>query len=245
MTETEAISVFLKTRGYEALEMKAVLFDMDGVLFDSMKNHTLAWYEAVTSLGIPCTRDEFYQYEGATGKWTVNTIFGRTFGREATETEVNELYALKSKYFNRLPEAPPMPGAKQVLQQVRDAGLTPVLVTGSGQRSLLERLEKEFPGIFTPATMVTAFDVEKGKPDPEPYLKGLAKVNLSPSEAMVVENAPLGVQAGVAAGIFTVAVNTGPVPERQLRDAGANMVYPGMLSLASGFESIYKGCSFS
>lgn len=245
MIETEAISVFLKTRGYEALEMKAVLFDMDGVLFDSMKNHTLAWYEAVTSLGIPCTRDEFYQYEGATGKWTVNTIFGRTFGREATETEVNELYALKSKYFNRLPEAPPMPGAKQVLQQVRNAGLTPVLVTGSGQRSLLERLEKEFPGIFTSATMVTAFDVERGKPDPEPYLKGLAKVHLSPSEAMVVENAPLGVQAGVAAGIFTVAVKTGPVPERQLWAAGANVVYPGMLSLASGFESIYKGCSFS
>lgn len=52
--------------------LKAVLFDMDGVLFDSMKNHTLAWYRALSSRKIPCERDEFYQYEGATAEWTIN-----------------------------------------------------------------------------------------------------------------------------------------------------------------------------
>ena len=53
--------------------LKAVLFDMDGVLFDSMKNHTLAWYRALSSREIPCERDEFYQYEGATAEWTALT----------------------------------------------------------------------------------------------------------------------------------------------------------------------------
>ena len=94
--------------------LKAVLFDMDGVLFDSMKNHTLAWYRALSSREIPCERDEFYQYEGATAEWTINLIFERTYHRQATKQEIEELYTLKSKYFNELPEARPMPGAKEV-----------------------------------------------------------------------------------------------------------------------------------
>ena len=76
--------------------------------------------------------------------------------------------------------------------------------------------------------MVTAFDVRHGKPNPEPYLKGLQKADVCAGEAMVVENAPLGVKAAVAAGIFTAAVNTGPIPDEQLRKAGANLIFPDM-----------------
>ena len=197
--------------------LKAVLFDMDGVLFDSMKNHTLAWYRALSSRKIPCERDEFYQYEGATAEWTINLIFERTYHRQATKQEIEELYTLKSKYFNELPEARPMPGAKEVLKIVREHGLLPVVVTGSGQQSLLKRL--------------TAFDVEHGKPHPEPYLKGLQKAHAMPDEAFIIENAPLGVKAGVAAGVFTIAVNTGPIPEKQLQEAGADLIYPDMSAL--------------
>lgn len=236
----DSIKDFLQRHGYDHIALKAVLFDMDGVLFDSMKNHTLAWYKAVSSVGIPCERDEFYQYEGATGKWTINTIYQRAYGRDATEEEIERMYNLKSKYFNALAESGPMPGAKEMLQKVKQAGLTPVLVTGSGQRSLLKRLEREFPGVFTPETMITAFDVRKGKPDPEPYLKGLKKVKVKPEEAMIVENAPLGVQAGVAAGIFTVAINTGPIPDEQLQNAGADLVYPDMQALVTDFDRLRK-----
>ena len=62
--------------------------------------------------------------------------------------------------------------------------------------------------------MVTAFDVKYGKPHPEPYLMGLEKAGVHANEAFVVENAPMGVEAGVAAGIFTIAVNTGPSPTK-------------------------------
>lgn len=231
---------FLKEHHYECLDLKAVLFDMDGVLFDSMKNHTLAWYRAISGLGIVCERDEFYQYEGATGKWTVNRIFKRAYGREATEEEIGEIYTEKSRYFNELPEAGAIPGIQELLALVKKAGLTPVLVTGSGQRSLLGRLDRVFPQVFDKDRMVTAFDVRYGKPDPEPYLKGLERAGVKPWEALVVENAPLGVKAGVTAGIFTVAVNTGPVPDQQLREAGANLVYPDMLEFCRGFVEILK-----
>ena len=221
--------------------LKAILFDMDGVLFDSMKNHTLAWYRALSSRKIPCERDEFYQYEGATAEWTINLIFERTYHRQATKQEIEELYTLKSKYFNELPEARPMPGAKEVLKIVREHGLLPVVVTGSGQQSLLKRLTEEYAGFVDASTLVTAFDVEHGKPHPEPYLKGLKKAHAMPDEAFIIENAPLGVKAGVAAGVFTIAVNTGPIPEKQLQEAGADLIYPDMSALQKYLPQLLAG----
>lgn len=239
MTLTDSYLKFLRKQGYERLSLKAVLFDMDGVLFDSMKNHTLSWYKAISDLGVPCEQEEFYQYEGATGKWTINHIFQRAYGRKATEEEVEDIYTEKSRYFNELPEAGPMPGARELLTEVKHHGLIPVLVTGSGQRSLLKRLDKEYPGIFMSEYMVTAFDVKHGKPNPEPYLKGLEKAGVKPDEAFVVENAPLGVKAAVAAGIFTIAVNTGPIPDKQLWKAGADLVFPDMPAFAfKGFKEM-------
>lgn len=219
---------------------KAVLFDMDGVLFDSMKNHTLAWYETISGMGIGCERNEFYLYEGATGEWTINHIFRRAYGRDAIGGEIERIYAEKSRWFNELPPVEVMPGAKEVLGKVKAQGMVPVVVTGSGQRSLLERLEKEFPGVFTAERMVTAFDVRHGKPHPEPYLKGLEKAGVNATEAMVVENAPLGVQAAVAAGIFTAAVNTGPIPAEKLREAGAGVVLSSIPALADSFDDVVR-----
>ena len=84
--------------------------------------------------------------------------------------------------------------------------------------------------------MVTAFDVKYGKPNPEPYLMALKKAHLQPNEALVIENAPLGVQAGVAAGIFTIAVNTGPLPDQVLWDEGANLLFPSMPAFNENWE---------
>lgn len=236
----KAIGKFLKEKGYPGLRLRAMLFDMDGVLFDSMKNHTLAWFRTMQALGIDCTREEFYLYEGCTGAATINLLFRRTFGRDATPQEIERIYAEKSRHFNELPEALPMPGAKELLQKVVNQGISPVLVTGSGQRSLLERLNREYPGIFKPEYMVTAFDVENGKPHPEPYWKGLEKAGVKPFEAIVVENAPMGVKSGVAAGVFTIAVNTGPIPETLLHKAKASIVLSDLNSLLDVWNIIFN-----
>ena len=81
-------------------------------------------------------------------------------------------------------------------------------------------------------------DVKHGKPNPEPYLMGLEKAGVGADEALVVENAPLGVRAGVAAGIFTIAVNTGPLPEKVLTDEGANVLFDSMTALAQNFNTL-------
>jgi beta-phosphoglucomutase-like phosphatase (HAD superfamily) len=113
-----------------------------------------------------------------------------------------------------------------------------MVVTGSGQKSLLDRLNKNFPDIFKEELMVTAYDVKHGKPHPEPYLMALEKAGIKANEAVVIENAPLGVQAGVAAGIFTIAVNTGPLDDNILIDEGANLLFPSMNSFAESWQDL-------
>lgn len=97
---------------------------------------------------------------------------------EATQEEIESIYQEKSVLFNSYPEAKPMPGAWELLQKVKKDGLIPMVVTGSGQLSLLERLEHHYPGMFHKELMVTAFDVKYGKPNPEPYLMALKKEGL-------------------------------------------------------------------
>lgn len=237
MFETEK-EQYLQTHGFERIRLKAVLFDMDGVLFNSMPNHAYAWIHAMTQFGLHMTAEEAYMHEGRTGAGTINILAQRHWGRNATEEEIQEIYRSKSDVFNARPEAEEMPGAASLLNKVKASGRLPVLVTGSGQNSLLDRLNRHFPHIFTRDRMVTSFDVQYGKPNPEPYLIGLQKAGVQPWEALVVENAPLGIQAATAANIFTIAVNTGPLPDRVLTDAGANLLFPSVQSLCDQWEMV-------
>ena len=220
--------------------LRAVLFDMDGVLFDSMPNHAYAWSHAMTDFGLQMRPEEVYMNEGRTGSGTISLLAQRYWGREATEEECQQIYKAKSRLFDSMPEPGPMSGALEVLERVKASGLMRVVVTGSGTASLLERLEGAFPDMFSKELMVTAFDVRHGKPAPEPYLMGLRKAKIQASEAIVVENAPLGVQAAHAAGIFTVAVNTGPLQDEILKDAGADLVLPSMKSLAHHWDEVSR-----
>ena len=222
---------FLNVASLERKNIRAFLFDMDGVLFDSMKNHAEAWVRAMKENNLIMSREDVYMNEGRTGEGTIDIFAREQWGREATDEEKEYIYKVKSDIFNTLPHVEPIEGALELLQAVKGMGVERVIVTGSGQKSLLERLEKNFPGIFKAELMVTAFDVKHGKPHPEPYLMGLEKAGISAEEAIVVENAPLGVQSAKAAGIFTIAVNTGPLPDKVLYDAGADIVFPNHSAL--------------
>lgn len=233
-----SIARYLEKHGHPYIQLKAVLFDMDGVLFNSMPYHADAWHKVMERHGLHLSREETYMHEGRTGASTINIVYQRQYGKDATPEMIESIYAEKSAEFSTHPEPERMPGAWEVLQKVKAAGLIPVLVTGSGQHSLLNRLAHNFPGMFQRDHMVTAFDVKYGKPHPEPYLMGLEKAGVQANEAIVVENAPIGVQAGTAAGIFTVAVNTGPLDRQVLLDAGADLLFPSMQALCDDWERL-------
>ena len=243
-----AVKQYLTAHGYERMALKAAMFDMDGVLFDSMKNHAKCWHETMAHFGLDLPEWEAYMHEGRTGAGTINIVSQRQRGYDATDEEIERIYQYKSDLFNRCQKAQRMPGAYELLCKVKESGVVPMVVTGSGQRTLLERLNRNFPDIFKRELMVTAFDVKYGKPNPEPYLMGMEKYkktlscngegDLSASSFIVVENAPLGVAAGVAAGVFTIAVNTGPLPDEELLSQGANLLFHSMQEFCDEWEKV-------
>ena len=229
---TADIHRFLERHHYERVTPRAALIDMDGTLYDSMVNHTAAWHRLISELGIDCTRDEFYLYEGATGRATINHLFRRAYGHEATPDEADALYKRKTEYFKELPPVKVMPGAQKMVSELQRMGLTTVLVTGSGQNSVISRLDTDFPGAFPEQMRVTSRSVTNGKPHPEPYIRAMQMARVSPSASIVIENAPLGCEAADRAGAFTIGVTTGPIPETALYEAGAAIVFSSMPALA-------------
>lgn len=217
---------------------KAALIDMDGVLYDSMRGHATSWKKTCDEIGLQTDRDEFYMYEGMTGKATINLLMKRERGHEVSDEEAARLYAIKTANFRALGPAPVMPGARRMIAALGALGMTRVLVTGSGQASLLDKLEHDYPGVFVDGRRVTALDVKHGKPDPEPYLKGASLVGADPADCMVVENAPLGVRAGKAAGCFVCAVMTGPVPREEFVKEGADLIFNSMEEFADYLEGM-------
>ena len=239
-----AIKKYLEEHGFETFRPKVVLFDMDGVLYDSMPNHAIAWQESMAKFGIHMTADDAYQTEGARGVDTIRQMVLLQQHRDISEAEAQTMYDLKSKTFHSLPEAPVMPGVLTLMQQIHDDGLQCGVVTGSGQRPLIARILKDFGAFVDEAHITTAYDVERGKPYPDPYLMGLRKSgDLEPWQAIVVENAPLGVRSGHAARIFTVAVNTGPLANNELLAGGANLIFSDMEDFSRSWSNL--GFSYS
>lgn len=243
MNYKESIEKYEQLQGHKALQLRAVLFDMDGVLFDSMPFHADAWSQVMTEAGFNFSREDVYMNEGRTGADTINTASIAQFGHPSTPEQIEALCKAKCDIFATYPPTPRMPGALELIEKVKACGLTPMIVTGSGTPTLLDRIQSNFPGLFDENHIVTSFNVKRGKPYPDPYLLALEKGGFAPNEAIVVENAPLGVTAGVAAGLFTIAANTGPLKDRVLSDAGASLVFPSIQALCDEWDNLYAALS--
>lgn len=213
---------------------KAVFFDQDGVLFNSMPFHAKSWEMAMNENGMPFTANQTYLNEGRTGASVINENYRLVHGVDAPEEVKESVYAAKSRHFNeltggKLPDL--IPGIREVLTFLSGRGVQCWVVTGSGQRSLIDNLTATFTGLISPQHIITSFDVTHGKPNPEPYLKAWERSGFSKEECWVVENAPLGVHAAKAAGLFTIAVNTGPLPDSVLAAEQADVIFPNMTAL--------------
>lgn len=234
------ISSFGKT----GVSPKVVLFDMDGVLYDSMPNHGVAWQRAMKEFGIHFTLEDSYATEGARGVDTIRKYAKAQLGKELSEEEAQQMYDVKAAYFHEMPEAKVFDGVIDLMQKIKASGLKIGIVTGSAQLPLIERVTRDFGEFVSKDQITTAYDVKRGKPNPDPYLMGLKKAgNYLPEEGIVVENAPLGVHAGVAAGCYTVAINSGPLADSVLLNEGANILFPTIRTFADNWECVLENLS--
>ena len=217
---------------------KAVFFDQDGILYNSMPYHAESWAYAMTKHGLPYTPEECYRNEGRTSTGVIQEYYLRIFGKEASPEIIQAIYADKTEHFNEMTGGFPgtIPGVSDVLHFLYDHGVQCWVVTGSGQHNLIDALNETFDHVFT--GNISSFDVLHGKPDPEPYLKAWSRSGFKKEECMVVENAPLGVRAAKAAELFTCAVNTGPLPDSDLAAEGADRIFPDMYALLEWLKSL-------
>ena len=204
--------------------MKGVFFDMDGVLYDSMGAHADAWSKAFLHFGIDFPPEMVYQNEGRTAQSTINLVFQQNEDRLATELEIELIYSKKTEIIAVYPDAIPFKGAVDLMGELKMKGIDIWVVTGSMQDKFLDALRLDFKGFVTKEKIISGRDVKYCKPHPEPYLTALYKSGFQSHEVIVIENAPLGIQSAKAAGIFTLAVNTGILSDNVLWDAGADIV---------------------
>lgn len=233
----KSIRGYKESHGIGKMDVQAVIFDMDGVLYDSMPAHSEAWVRIMEEHNLPFTIEDVYLHEGRTARSTIGVISER-IGREIPEEEGRHLYQLKAELFAKYPTPPVMKGSFELIQKLRASGLYPMVVTGSALKHLDRKLNNDFDGAFQAHHIVTSEDVKHGKPNPEPYLLALQKAKIEAHQAIVIENAPLGAQAAVGAGIFTIVANTGPLPDAMLLEAKPNLLYSSMQAIADNWEEL-------
>ena len=171
----QEVKLYLEKSGFDSFQPQAVLFDMDGVLYDSMPNHARCWQEAMAKFGLKMTAADVYATEGMRGVETIRLMVKAQQGRDISEDEAQIMYDEKARLFGLLPKAPIMEGVLELMEKIKLAGMQIVVVTGSGQRPLIERLQHDFKDFITADKIVSAYDVTRGKPAPDPYLMGLQK----------------------------------------------------------------------
>jgi mannitol-1-/sugar-/sorbitol-6-phosphatase len=174
----------------------AILFDLDGVLMDSRVCVERHWTRWANSRGI----DVALVLAEAHGRRTTDTIRAVAPSLDI-EAEARLLEAAEAVDFDGVTT---LPGAAELLEALPSGSWT---VVTSGTRALATgRLAQG--GLPIPQQLITADDVERGKPDPQPYLAGAAALGVDPSECLVVEDAPAGIEAGKTAGMTVLAVTT-------------------------------------
>jgi sugar-phosphatase len=178
------------------IETDAILFDNDGVLVDSHREVVQAWTQVADEYGLDTER----LLTELVGVRSADTL-GRHLPPEQLDQAVARLEDLEVEL---APQTRPLAGARQLLDQLGDPAGRWTIVTSATRR--LANARWAGAGIAIPPQSVTAEDVTKGKPDPEPFLTGAARLGIDPARCVIFEDSPSGGAAAQATGATVIAV---------------------------------------
>lgn len=206
-----------------AVLKNAVIFDLDGVLLDSMPYYCEAWSTAFATQNIIIDNNEFYEREGEQRIKTVTEIFEKSKGYQPSTRVSEEILNTMHDAFFRSFRPKFFPCTRELLTGLAGKGTALGLVTGSENLEQMFELESDLLCLFH--AVVTGQDTKEGKPAPDPYKLAVQRLGLPIPYCCAVENAPLGVRSAKAAGLFCYAVrNTSPLQVYKLQKAGADVV---------------------
>ena len=198
------------------MKYEAVLFDFDGVIAETLPYHVRAWHEAFADYKIEIVADDIYFREGQIANLIAQDIAIEK-GLALKKNEIDIIVKNKRRIFNEITKAQVYPGTKRIVKKLYNMNVKLAIVTGSILSNVDVITGDEFLNYF--GAIVTGDSVKKNKPHPEPYLTGAKKLGVNPQECVVIENAPLGIRAAKAAGMYCIAVKTTIKDEKYLNQA--------------------------
>jgi sugar-phosphatase len=197
-----------------------MLFDMDGVLVSSIASANRCWKAWAKHYGVPVA-DDFEIPHGVRAAEIVKML--------APDVDVAEgLKRIEDMEIDDVHDIVTLPGALALLQSMPLERWA--IVTSATDRLLVARLKAA--KLPQPERLISANQVQRGKPDPQPYLMGAERLGVSAKDCLVFEDAPSGVKAGVAAGARVVGV-LGTTPEAVLREVGASWIVPSLAAVTA------------
>ena len=185
---------------------RAVLWDWDGTLVDSGEYHWLAWREALAPEGFDLTYERFVTSFGQRNA----AILRNYLGSDLSDSEVERIAAAKEVRYRHLVRTRGiqlLPGVQRWLNRLYESGWRQA-VASSAPRANID-LVLEMLGIARCFdAVVSAEDVQRGKPDPQVFLTAAARVAVPPARCIVVEDAPVGIEGARRAGMRTIGVRS-------------------------------------
>ncbi len=185
------------------LEKKAFLFDFDGTLADTMEDNFRAWKKACLEFNIKIKKEDYFLLEGMKLSDVAKEILKKNNIGENSEF-LDILVSKKNEYYSKIAKFKVYKGVNELISELKKRDIKLAIVTASPR----EKLEKTVPIKFLNQfdCIISGDDVINGKPDPESYLKAIEKLKIKTNEAIIIENAPLGIEAAKNANIYCIAV---------------------------------------
>jgi len=188
--------------------IKAIIFDLDGVIVDTAKYHYLAWKKLAKSLGFDITQTQNEQLKGVSRTKSLDIILNwgnivlNTTQKEALLSKKNEEYL---NYIDALDKSYILPGILEALNYLRDNNIA--IALGSASKNAIFILKKlEIFKLF--AVVVDGNNVTQAKPNPEVFLKAAKALNLPPKQCVVIEDAQAGIEAAKKAEMKSVGIGS-------------------------------------
>jgi HAD superfamily hydrolase (TIGR01509 family) len=216
--------------------MKALIFDLDGTLIDSVYPHTLAWQKTLADFGMPCPARCVHRRIGMSGKLLVKSI-AREQGRTVSNADIKQMSAKHARLFHKLaPSCDPLPGAVKLLSYLRKAKIAHGIATSGKRVEIGGSLQALALG--SSAVIVDGDMVRKVKPEPDLFLLCQQKLKVEKKDCLIVGDAVWDIHAARRSGILAIGLLSGGFGEQELYNAGAMRVYRDTEALHRGLDEL-------
>jgi HAD superfamily hydrolase (TIGR01509 family) len=214
---------------------KAVLFDLDGTLVDTVETRIEAWLVALGEAGLPTTHERLAPLIGVDGKRLAREIAALA-GVSLDEDRAERIDKQSGEVYGRLNRAPRrLPGVRELVAAIEARGLAWAIATSS--RKAQVKTSVAALGLDREPTIVDASHVEHAKPEPDLLLRAAEQLDVEPSRCWYIGDSTWDMVAAVAAGMIPIGVTAGAaVDDAALRGAGAAVVVGDLAELAQCLE---------